>query len=180
VKDPKKKKKSKNRQIHICGFHCAAKHIEGWLKICTLFQVCSQIWLNLPKDDHQFFYIFQWVAATLARNTNLWQKTLVGYGPVIFFSFFKCCSTGYYPHTDSVIIRLTDDTFSRSIKSVASMHTCGHSPLKKGRNLANWFFKKRGFSPEKFGSVNFWGLFVQKKRLIWTKVTRPNQSTVPW
>jgi hypothetical protein len=30
-------KKSKNCQIHICGFHCVGKHIEGWLRIWSLF-----------------------------------------------------------------------------------------------------------------------------------------------
>jgi hypothetical protein len=33
------KKGAKNSQIGICGFHCVAKNIEGWLKICTLFVV---------------------------------------------------------------------------------------------------------------------------------------------
>jgi len=43
-----------------------------WLKICTLFLVYSQIWLNLPKNDCHFFYIFQWMIATLATNKNSW------------------------------------------------------------------------------------------------------------
>ncbi len=50
-----RKEKSKNCQIHICGFHCVAKHIIRWLKICTLFLVYSQIWLNLHTDDCHFF-----------------------------------------------------------------------------------------------------------------------------
>jgi hypothetical protein len=48
-------------------FHFVAKNIKGWLKIYTLFLVCSQIWLNLPTrwsphflhlhmDENQFGY----------------------------------------------------------------------------------------------------------------------------
>ncbi len=44
-------KKGKFHMIHILGFHWVAKHIEGWLKICTLFLVFSQIWLNRLMDD---------------------------------------------------------------------------------------------------------------------------------
>jgi hypothetical protein len=52
-----RKEKSKNCQIHICGFHCVAKHIIRWLKICSLFLVYSQIWLNLYTDlIVTFFY----------------------------------------------------------------------------------------------------------------------------
>ncbi len=29
------------------GCHCVAKQIARWLKICSLFLVYSQIWLNL-------------------------------------------------------------------------------------------------------------------------------------
>jgi hypothetical protein len=36
-------KKSKNCQIHICGFHCVGKHIEGWLRIWSLFLVYRNI-----------------------------------------------------------------------------------------------------------------------------------------
>jgi hypothetical protein len=50
-----RKEKNKNCQIHICGFHCVAKHIIRWLNICTLFLVYSQIWLNLHTDDCHFF-----------------------------------------------------------------------------------------------------------------------------
>ncbi len=41
----------KNRQIHTCGFHCVAKHVQRSLKICTLFPVYSQTGLILPRDD---------------------------------------------------------------------------------------------------------------------------------
>jgi hypothetical protein len=47
-------KKGNNFQIHILfSFHCVAK---GWFKICTSFLVYSQIWINLPRDDHHFGY----------------------------------------------------------------------------------------------------------------------------
>jgi hypothetical protein len=49
-----RKKERNNCQIHILfSFHCVAK---GWFKICTLFLVYSQIWINLPRDDHHFGY----------------------------------------------------------------------------------------------------------------------------
>ncbi len=44
------KKQFLNRQIRTCGFHCVAKHVQGSLKICTLFLVYSQTWLILPRD----------------------------------------------------------------------------------------------------------------------------------
>jgi hypothetical protein len=46
-----KGKKKKKSQIRICGFHCVAKPIEGWLNICTLFLARSHIWLNLHRED---------------------------------------------------------------------------------------------------------------------------------
>jgi hypothetical protein len=56
---------------YIFSFHCVAKHIEGRFNIFTLFLIYSQIWLNLPKDDRDFFfYIFLWMIATLATNKN--------------------------------------------------------------------------------------------------------------
>ncbi len=63
-------KKGKNHQIHMIGFHCVARNIEGSLKICALFLVYSQIWLNLLRDDSHFFCIFLWMVTTLATNQN--------------------------------------------------------------------------------------------------------------
>jgi hypothetical protein len=63
-------KESKNCQIHICGFPCVAKDIEGRLKICTLFLFNSQIWLNLSRHDRHFFQISQLMISTLAKNRN--------------------------------------------------------------------------------------------------------------
>jgi hypothetical protein len=40
------KNKSRNRQIHILGFHCVAKILERWLKIYIFLCSVSQIWLN--------------------------------------------------------------------------------------------------------------------------------------
>jgi hypothetical protein len=53
------KTKGRNCQMFICDFHCVAKDIEGWLKICSLILIYSQIWLNPPRDNRHFFYIFQ-------------------------------------------------------------------------------------------------------------------------
>jgi len=63
----REKIKFKNFQIRMFDFHGVAKNIKGWLKIYTLFLVCSQIWLNLPTgwsplflhlhmDENQFGY----------------------------------------------------------------------------------------------------------------------------
>ncbi len=69
-----REKRVKNCQICIFSFHHVAKHIEGWLKNFTLFLFYSQIWLNLPRDDCQSFYSFQWMIATLATNKNSFKK----------------------------------------------------------------------------------------------------------
>jgi hypothetical protein len=46
------------RHFRIFGFQRVAKTIEGWLKIYTWFLVDSQIWLNLPREDRHFCYIY--------------------------------------------------------------------------------------------------------------------------
>ncbi len=38
--------------------------------ISASYVVYSQIWLNLPMDDHHFFYIFLWMIATLATKNK--------------------------------------------------------------------------------------------------------------
>jgi hypothetical protein len=54
---------------------CVAKNIDGWLKICALFLVYSQIWQNLLEGDYHFFLdIFLWIIATLATHTNFFIK----------------------------------------------------------------------------------------------------------
>jgi len=60
--------------IHICGWHHVAKHIERLLKICILFLIYSQIWLNFPEDDCHFLNIFQWMIAILNTNNFLGKK----------------------------------------------------------------------------------------------------------
>jgi hypothetical protein len=52
----KPQKNNLNHQIYILDFHCVAKNIEGYFKICTLSLVYSRIWLNLAKDDRHFGY----------------------------------------------------------------------------------------------------------------------------
>jgi hypothetical protein len=54
------------------AFHCVTKNRKRWLNSFTLFLVYSQIWLNLLKDDCHFFYVFQWMIATLATNKQHW------------------------------------------------------------------------------------------------------------
>jgi hypothetical protein len=39
--------------------HCIARNIKGWLKICTLFMIYSQIWLNIAPTKLFQNYLFQ-------------------------------------------------------------------------------------------------------------------------
>jgi hypothetical protein len=75
------RKKSKNCQIHICDFHCGAKHIEGWLNICSLFLVYSQSLLNLlhlPMNDHHFSYKQKFLEMTLVLTAMYnWKFTRI-------------------------------------------------------------------------------------------------------
>jgi hypothetical protein len=45
---------------------------KGWLKFFTLFLVYTWIWLNLPRDDRHFFYIF--VISLLFSFSFSWQN----------------------------------------------------------------------------------------------------------
>jgi hypothetical protein len=56
---PKVRKNNKNHWNSIFGFQSVAKiYIKGWLKFCNSQMVYSQIWLNLPEDDHYFGFFF--------------------------------------------------------------------------------------------------------------------------
>jgi len=44
-------KSKKNHHVHIFGFHFAARNIEGCLNFSFKFLICSEIYLNLPRDD---------------------------------------------------------------------------------------------------------------------------------
>ncbi len=50
-----KMRKRKRVKISILDFRCVVKSIEEWLQICNLLLICSQIQLNLPRDDPHFF-----------------------------------------------------------------------------------------------------------------------------
>ncbi len=67
-----KEKKKKNHHILIFGSHCLAKK-KLLLKICTLFLVYSQIWLNIPFDDCHFFCIVQISGLCFFRIFALWR-----------------------------------------------------------------------------------------------------------
>ncbi len=56
------------------GFQWVAKYIEGWLKAYTSYLVYSQIWLNLPKKDCQFFHIFLWMAGHCGSKSEFLFK----------------------------------------------------------------------------------------------------------
>jgi hypothetical protein len=64
-----KEKLMKNSCICIFLFHSMAYNIQGWLKICNSYLKYSHIQLNLPRDDHHFFYILK-----MATNINSLQK----------------------------------------------------------------------------------------------------------
>jgi len=67
-------KNSKIFQISIFGFQCVAKDMEGWFKFDTSYMVYSHIWLNIPKNDCHFFYIFLLMIVTLAKKRNPQKK----------------------------------------------------------------------------------------------------------
>jgi hypothetical protein len=67
---PKVRKINKTHQISIYWFSkCNKKNIKGWLKFCNSQMVYSQIWLNLPEDDH-YFGFFNLI---LQKNTPMCQ-----------------------------------------------------------------------------------------------------------
>jgi hypothetical protein len=70
-------------------FQCLAHNIKRWLKNCSSCVVYSQNWLNLPRDDLNFCYIFLRMITTLAANKNCWKK--------LDFSQASngCCISGY-------------------------------------------------------------------------------------
>jgi hypothetical protein len=53
------KNKIKNHLISVVGFQHVNIIIEAWLKYCSLYLDYSQIWLNLPQDDHHLGYILK-------------------------------------------------------------------------------------------------------------------------
>jgi len=69
----------KNHQIFTLGFHCVTKNIERLLKIFILFLFYSQIWLNLTKHDHHFFYMFIWMIATFGYKQFLIITLMLGH-----------------------------------------------------------------------------------------------------
>ncbi len=69
----------KNHQIFTLGFHCVTKNIERLLNIFILFLFYSQIWLNLTKHDHHFFYMFIWMIATFGYKQFLIITLMLGH-----------------------------------------------------------------------------------------------------
>jgi hypothetical protein len=72
---PKRKKGKKIKFIRSVplGFSIYSQNIQKRLNfLVTSYLVYSQIWLNLCRDNHQFFYIFllQMIIAILATNQN--------------------------------------------------------------------------------------------------------------
>jgi hypothetical protein len=60
-------KNNKNLSDFNTWFSVCNQNTEERLKTCTTYLVYGQIWLNLPKDDHHFYYIFPWMIATLTH-----------------------------------------------------------------------------------------------------------------
>jgi hypothetical protein len=59
------KENSQNSQISLFGFQLGAVNIECRLKIYTSYLVYSQVWLNLPMDDHHLLNILRWLQVRL-------------------------------------------------------------------------------------------------------------------
>ncbi len=69
-----KKKMVKVSSFLYLVFPCVAQNVERWLNILISYMVYSQIWLNLPKDDCHFFYIFLQMTASLVTNKNSFKN----------------------------------------------------------------------------------------------------------
>ncbi len=63
VPKSEKKKEWKSTNLHIWVFICSQKS-KRRMNFFTFFLVYSQVWLNLPRDDHHFL----WIKATLATK----------------------------------------------------------------------------------------------------------------
>jgi hypothetical protein len=59
------KSEKENSQISLFGFQLVAVNIECRLKIYTSYLVYSQVWLNLPMNDHHFLNILRWLQVRL-------------------------------------------------------------------------------------------------------------------
>jgi hypothetical protein len=59
-------KKVENFQIsHILFSVCLAINMKGCIRnLYFVFGLYSQIWLNLPRIEHHFFYIVLWMITT--------------------------------------------------------------------------------------------------------------------
>jgi hypothetical protein len=73
---------------------CVAKHIEGWLKICSLFLVYNRMWLNVPRDDRHFSYKKKFLKKTteLQYCNSFWYMSIgvVPNGPMVpYFYYFS-------------------------------------------------------------------------------------------
>jgi hypothetical protein len=69
-----------NHQIFIFSFHCVAKNIKGWLRICISYFVYNKI---IPKDDHHFGF----KKIPLEKH---WERV-----PTIFMKQYASCHVVY-------------------------------------------------------------------------------------
>ncbi len=53
--------------------------------------MCSQIWLELPRNNCHVFYIFLWMVATLAQKINPLKKPLIGAASISTYLHFEQC-----------------------------------------------------------------------------------------
>jgi hypothetical protein len=80
----------------------------GVLGPCFLLRSKSSMILTLIHNlIFSFVVVLNYWLCLKFGIVPLWETLLSS----LFFSFFKCHSTDEYPHTNSVLIRLTDDTF---------------------------------------------------------------------
>jgi hypothetical protein len=69
-----------NHQICIFGFHCVAKNMKGWLRICISYFVYNKI---IPMDGHHFGF------KKIPFNKH-WQRV-----PTIFMKQYASCHVVY-------------------------------------------------------------------------------------
>ncbi len=129
--------------MFICDFHCVAKDIEGWLKICSLILIYSQIWLNPPRDNRHFFYFFQISGFFFSFFFFWWWRSLLFHFSYLFVHFCVFWARG-----------------RRRSRTLPSVHSPGWrrmSALQFCRQRSALFFlqhRSGGSSSQAFSSVH--------------------------
>ncbi len=102
--------------------------------MCDLFLVYSQIWLNLPREDCHFSYIFLWMIITLATNLKKFKKKNHDLH-VLFVNFLTCCQ---FPNHTNLLNSVFNffENFCLEPKWWSSIGTCRKSGYHPYEDLA--------------------------------------------